>query len=184
MSIDALKSTIQAGDGLARPNKFHIELPTVAGSDLTARELNLLCRSATLPSKQIATLERRIGMEFEKMGYGYVIDDVNVSFLLLNDYKVKTYFDQWRGLIINEEAQTVGYKNDYQKRVVIHQLKDNPDQPGNYISVYAVELIDAFPVTVNAVEFNNDADAFLELSVSFAYTNWRTIRSSQQNWTL
>lgn len=205
MSVDAIKSTVSAGGGLARPNKFHVELPTIPGSDLSTRDLNLLCRTASLPSKQISTLIRQVGMENEKMGYGYVVDDVNVSFLLLNDYKVKRYFDQWRKLIVDEEAQTVGYKDTYQRRVVIHQLKVSAGETdrsfiradngittqtvgrpffGENESVYSVELINAFPVTVNAIEFNSDADAFLELSVSFAYTNWREIDTGQKFWNL
>ena len=94
MSINALKSLVTASGGLARPNKFAIELPTIPGSPLTNRDLNILCRTATMPTKQVATIERRIAMETEKIGYGYVTDDANFSFLMLNDYKIKRYFDE------------------------------------------------------------------------------------------
>ena len=86
MSINAFKSLVTASGGFARPNKFVIELPTIPGSTLTNRDLNILCRTATMPAKQISTIERRIGMETEKVGYGYVTDDTTFSFLLLYSF--------------------------------------------------------------------------------------------------
>ena len=206
MSINTIKSLITSGGGLARPNKFNIELPSIPGNSMSARDLSVLCRSASLPSKQISTDERRIGMTTEKIAYGYIVDDVSINFLVLNDYKVKKYFEDWKDLIIDEETHTVGYKTDYQKRVVIHQLgtsvpsitaslgaKVGPISKnlGSFAyapfpqvqvttPVYSVELINAYPITTNAIEFNNDADAFLEMDVQFAYTSWRVIQSSQQ----
>ena len=205
MSIDTIKSLVTSGGGLARPNRFHVELPSIPGNSMNTRDLSDLCRTATIPSKQITTDERKIGMTTEKIAYGYLVDDVNINFLVLNDYKVKRYFDDWKGLIIDEETHTVGYKTDYQKRVVIHQLatavpsitaglglKVGPlskkisrsfapfPQVQITTPVYSVELINAYPITVQALEFNNEPDGILEMSVQFAYTNWRVIKSSQR----
>lgn len=205
MSINAFKSLVTASGGFARPNKFAIELPTIPGSTLTNRDLNILCRTAVLPAKQVSTIERRIGMENEKIGYGYVTDDVTFSFLMLNDYKVKRYFDAWRKLIIDEEAQTVGYKSDYQQKIVIHQLGTQVPSIGASLGLkvgpisktvtksfapfpqiqitkptYSVELINAFPITTAEVAFANELDGLIEMTVQVAYTNWREIESSQQ----
>ena len=209
MSVDVIKSAVTAGGGLARPNNFHIELPSLPGANSAL--LNTLCRTASMPAKQISTLERSIGMKTEKIAYGYVTDDVNLSFLLTNDYSVKEYFDFWKSLIIDEDSHTAGYKNNYQKPVKIHQLANTVPQISAALNVvagpisanfsksigfplngrinvvrtvYSVELIDAFPLSVSAVEFNNEADAFLELSVQMAYTTWRRIESSQPTWSL
>jgi len=206
MSINVLKSTISGAGGLAKPNKFHVELPSIPGNPLTSRDLSILCRTASLPAKQIATHERRIGMESEKIAYGYVVDDINISFLILNDYRVKKYFDAWRALTINETAQTANYKDDYKKSVKIHQLAvatpalslSSLGIPPSPITrnitrsfapfpqvqiqtpVYSVELLEAFPITTSATEFTQEPDGFLEMSVQFAYTNWREIQSSQK----
>ena len=205
MSINVLKSMVSNAGGLAKPNKFHVELPAIPGSPITSRDLSILCRTASLPSKQVATHERRIGMETEKIAYGYVVDDVNISFLVLNDYRVKRYFDAWRALTINETAQTANYKDDYKRSVKIHQLavavpslsaslgvqagpisksvsRSFAPFPQIQIQkpVYSVELLEAFPITTTATEFVQEPDGFLEMSVQFAYTNWRAIESSQQ----
>ena len=121
-SIDNLKSKIQQRGGLARPNRFLVELPSIAG--VSTEEMNILCRSARLPGKQILTADRRIGMEFEKIAYGYAVEDVTMSFLMLKDYSIKKYFDAWRDSTIDEDRHTARYKKSYQKKIVIHQLEE------------------------------------------------------------
>jgi len=206
-TVDELKAIASSKLGFARTNNFLVELPPLGGSILSgfipsipgvtadsqpgARELNILCKNATLPGKQILTHDRRIGMRFEKVAYGYAVGDINLTFYLLNDYGVMNYFDKWRSTILNEQDLTVGYKNDYAKPVRIHQLRKpqigfqqnvgpisvNIGAGGG--SVYSVELEKAFPTTIGQIDLSNDLDGLIELSVSFSYTNWRRIRPSQ-----
>ena len=186
-SIEQLKSEISRGGGLARPNQFLVQLPSAE-----SRALNILCTRASLPGKQILTHDRRINMQFEKVAYTFGVDDVSLSFLLTNDYSAKVYFDNWRKKIINEETLTVNYKTEYQESVRIHQLK-RPIAPSinrgggsNRLdvniredTVYSVELIDAFPTTLQAIEFTNELDAIAEFTVQLSYTNFRVIESPQ-----
>ena len=117
-SIEDLKSQISSRGGLARPNQFMVELPSG-----DSRAVNVLCTRVNLPGKQIITHDRRINMEFEKIAYGYAVDDVSMTFLLTNDYVIKEFFNNWRSTILNEETMEVGYKVDYQHTIRIHQLK-------------------------------------------------------------
>ena len=186
-SIEQLKSEISRGGGLARPNQFLVQLPSA-----DSRALNILCTRASLPGKQIQIHERRINMKFEKVAYGFAVDDVSLSFLLTNDYSAKVYFDNWRKKILNEETLTVNYKTEYQESVRIHQLK-RPIAPSinrgggsNSLdiniredTVYSVELIDAFPTTLQAIEFTNELDAIAEFTVQLSYTNFRVIERPQ-----
>ena len=144
-----------------------------------------------MPGKQILTNDRRIGMEFQKVAYGYAVDDVTMTFYLMNDYGVKDYFDSWRSTILDEEGQESNYKNEYAKTVTIHQLRQplkgfskqvgpirfNAGLGGG--SVYSVNLIEAFPIATSAIELNNDLDGLVQLQVTFAYTNWKRARGGQ-----
>lgn len=164
-----------------------------------SRELNTLCKGASLPGKQILTTDRRIGMTNERVAYGYAVADLNLTFNMLNDYSVKNYFDEWLDLIIQDGwgpdgkkvSQIVRYKDSYALPVKIHQLRKpqvgfsanlgpitaNVGFGGG--SVYSVELFEAFPTTVNEITFSNDLDGIVELSVSLTFTNWKRIRPSQ-----
>ena len=196
-SVDELKALANTKLGFARNNRFLVTLPSFGGGGLfgfftegaSPRELNILCSNATLPAKQILTSERRIGMEFQKIAYGYAVDDVSMTFYLMNDYGVKEYFDSWRKVIVDEDAMTSGYKNEYARTVTIHQLRQplagfskqvGPIRFSGGIgggTVYSVDLLEAFPIASSAVELSNDLDGLVQFSVTFAYTNWR--RSSR-----
>ena len=207
-SVDKIKSMVAQRGGIARPNNFLVELPTLAG--ISTRDLNILCRTATLPGKQILTHDRRFGMQFEKIAYGYAVDDITLSFLMTNDYSARRYFDAWRELVIDETGQTAGYKKDYAKRVVIHQLANSipslflsggvqigPVNVGGSFaignsldgrvdittSVYSCELIDAFPTTIGQIDFNNEQDGLIEMSVQLSYKNWKVVPAGQKQFT-
>ena len=206
-SIEDIKALANTKLGFARPNKFLVTMPTVGvgggllagligafsggGGGASPRELNILCYNATMPAKQILTNDRRIGMEFQKIAYGYAVDDVSMTFYLMNDYGIKDYFDSWRSTILDEVGQASNYKNEYAKTVTIHQLRQplkgfskqlgpirfNAGIGGG--SVYSVDLLEAFPISSSAIELNNDLDGLVQLTVTFAYTNWRRTRGVQ-----
>ena len=112
-----------------------------------------------------------------------------------------------KNLILNEDAQTVNYKDEYQKRIVIHQLANSIPQvfgsasisvgpltagisrgfgfsAGGRIdistTVYSCELINAFPTTIGEIAFNNDQDSFIEMTVQMSYTNWKVLPAGQK----
>jgi len=206
-SIEDIKALMNTKLGFARANKFLVTLPTVGvgggllngiigafsgmGGGASPRELNILCSNATMPAKQVLTNDRRIGMEFQKVAYGYAVDDVSMTFYLMNDYGIKDYFDSWRSTILDEFGQASNYKNEYAKTVTIHQLRQplkgfskqvgpirfNAGLGGG--SVYSVDLLDAFPIASSAVELNNELDGLVQLTVTFAYTNWRRASGGQ-----
>lgn len=211
-SIEDLKALANTKLGFARANRFLVTLPSIGagggllggivgivsqaagtgtGGGASPRELNILCSNATMPAKQVLTNDRRIGMEYQKMAYGYAVDDVSMTFYLMNDYGVKDYFDSWRQTIINEDDMSTNYKNEYAKTVTIHQLRQplagfskqvgpirfNAGLGGG--TVYSVDLRKAFPIATSAVELNNELDGLVQLTVTLAYTNWERSKSSQ-----
>lgn len=198
-SVDTLKSLASAKLGFARQNSFLVQLPTLFGANsllsriatLGGNELNILCASASLPGKQILTADRRIGTEFQKVAYGYAVDDVSMTFYALNDYGVRKYFDNWMETTVQQDEHTVAYKSDYQKDVRIHQLRKpiinkNIDVGPVDINiglgqgtVYSVLLENAFPTTMGAIELNNELDGLVQIQVQLSYTKWKAINDPQ-----
>jgi len=185
MSVDVLKSIIGKRNGIARLNRFTVELPRIAGTTITLDETTVLCKTVSIPGKGIATHDRRIMTENEKIGYGYIVQEVPMTFLLLNDYGMRDYFDKWMNSIVNQENHEVSYKTEYQKNIKIHQLR-TPIEADRFAffgtneinrsnKIYSVELENAFPTTLNSIDFSNDPDVIGEVSVSMAYTKWRRI---------
>ena len=104
--IDKLKSIIAKKGGLAKANRFNVMFTPPSGSLLNLnlqgaiasaisgnfsaknlvndpRDISLLCDSVSIPGKQISTLDVQTVKQLVKVPYGYLTDDVSLSFLLM-----------------------------------------------------------------------------------------------------
>ena len=184
MSIDVMKGLISGGGGLARNNLFRVILPSFNDNNISADELNLLCSRASLPFKQISTRERMIGPKPMKLPYAITTEDTNMTFLVMNDYKIKKYFDAWQNRIINNDTYEVSYLNDYARDIQIDQLKqgykgdvNGADSIPSENIIYSCKLLDAYPTTLSQIDFTNDLNGIVEVSVSFSYRKWEVIEN-------
>ena len=124
--IDDFKSQVGKGGGFAMGNLFKIFLPPLKGD---AREMNLLCKAASLPGRQITSIEKPMGLQVTKIAYGYAVEDITLTFHCLNDMKVREYFETWQNLAINQETLEVGYFNEYTHPVIIQHIKKGTSFP-------------------------------------------------------
>lgn len=196
-SIDGFKGLIGSKRGPARTNLFQVVLPSFDGA--TASNLNMLCRDIVLPGRQLATYDKEVGTKREKVVYGEVHDDVAMTFLVLNDYGVKKYFESWQKLAYDIENYQIGYKANYVRQVQISQLNKGTAFPlynkyfnfGNFgpvnlgidldidlrgrdTVIYTCTLEDAWPVSIDQIQLNNELDGLIELRVQLAYTKWKS----------
>jgi len=119
--IEDLKGLVSKGSGIAKGNIYRVFLPSMPGA--TSREINLLCSNVNLPGRQIMTQERKIGTIMQKVAYDQAYDDVNMTFLLLNDYGIKNYFESWQALALDPNTLEPNYHSEYTFDVKIQQLK-------------------------------------------------------------
>ena len=118
--IDDFKSQVGASGGFAMGNMFKVFLPPLTGN---MREMNLLCKAASMPGRQITSTEKQIGLQTSKVAYGYAVEDVTLTFHVMNDYKVRRYFETWQKLAVNDDTGEIGYYNDYTHPVVIQAIR-------------------------------------------------------------
>ena len=200
VSIDTLKSTINRRGGIARGNRFGVYIthpskgmnsllnfnPATLISNLISgqgvnigdfiqdpRDMFLLCQSCTMPGKRILTTEATHNHHNTKKPYSAATDEVTMTFLLTNDYYIKKYFDMWQEMIIDTSSHhyKAFYKNDYSTNVTIQQLSASNDVvPG-----YTIELMNAYPIQVGAVELNEGSEGLLELSITWEYDNFKSV---------
>jgi len=119
-SIEILKSEISKGNGPAQRNLYSVELPTdwwnVPGSTL-----NYLCTAAIMPGRSITTHERRTDMVVRQVAYGFAVEPVTLTFKVLNDSKIRAYWENWQRNILG--GYEISYFNDYVREIKINQLK-------------------------------------------------------------
>jgi hypothetical protein len=80
--------------------------------------------------------------------------------------ETKIFFDTWQEFINPTYSFNFTYKLDYVTNVVINQYDVH-----NKVT-YSINLIDAYPISVNQLDLDWSADGHHKLTVVFAYSYW------------
>jgi len=138
-----------------------------------SRNLALQCEAAELPGKTLTTADVKIYGPTFKVPYQTQYSDTSLTFLCTNEFYERKLFDRWMEAIHPSDTNNLrfpkGDKTRYMTNIKIIQYDDFIKQ------IYAVELIDAFPIGVAPQSLSWADDGFHRLVISFAYQKYRTI---------
>jgi len=189
-NIDTLKASIAAKGGVARTNRFNViftppkqsllnlnpevlvgqlasgDTPSVRSLLNDPRDISLLCESTSIPGRSISSADYIADKQSNKFPNTLIDSEIEMTWILTNDYYMKTMFDGWLSSIIDMDTYTLGYKDDFSTDVIIQQL--NADN----IPVYGVKLEKAFPISVNQIDLSQAENEVAKISVTWAYDKY------------
>ena len=138
-----------------------------------SRYLALQCETAELPGRTLATADVKVYGPTFKVPYQSQYNDINLGFLCTNEFYERKLFDRWIEAIHPSDTNNLRFPKDdktrYMTNIKIIQYDEFIRQ------IYAVELIDAFPVGVSSQQLSWSEDNFHRVSVHFAYQKYRVI---------
>jgi hypothetical protein len=167
-SISDFKSSFSTE--LARASRFDVFIPIPLGLTQlikTSRNLHFRCHAAQLPSRTFATTQQKIYGPVEDYPYQNTYNDSVLTFMVSDDMSEKIFFDSWMDLINPLYTYNFKYKGDYAVPVTVNQYNVS-----NELS-YSINLIDAYPVSVNQLDLEWNSQERHQLVVAFKYTYWR-----------
>lgn len=146
---------------------------SVSANPSISRYLSLQCETAELPGKQIITADEKIYGPTVKVPYQTQYSEMTLTFLCTNDFYERKLFDRWLECIMPTDTNNLrfgkGENTRYMSNIKIIQYDDFIKQ------IYAVELIDAFPISIAAQPLSWGEDGFHRVSVQFTYSYYKTI---------
>ena len=144
-----------------------------------SRYLGLQCETSELPGKTLVTADAKVYGPTYKVPYQTQYNETTFTFLCTNDFYERKLFDRWLEAIMPTDTNNLRFAKDddtrYMSNIQVIQYDDFVKQ------IYAVELIDAFPIGVSAQPLNWAEDGFHRVSVQFTYQKFRTIYDSRIN---
>jgi hypothetical protein len=167
-TVDQLRAVISKSQGVARANRYRVFFTNGRGEDL-----NILCDSVSIPGRQIITQDFFTDMKGIKTPYGFVNEEVSISFLLGNDWYAWNYLKAWQNSTINQidslrGAYTVNFRDQYARQLIIQHLDENNNVRKT------VTLINAFPTGLTSMELSNASEnTALRCTAVFSYDNWQ-----------
>lgn len=196
-TVEELKAIVTNGRGLARTNLYYVHLPSIQRG-VSSYEYGVLCTSVSLPSRQLSTVQREIGIVKQDVAYGFVNPSVNMTFRVLNDQGAREYFEAWQRFAVSryddvEGRYTAAYPDDYCKKIEIFQLEKGVSYPvynkdvslgpinlsfdldiGTQLEKnYRWTLDRAFPINVTNETFTDaSSNEISQFTVEFSYHYW------------
>jgi hypothetical protein len=150
---------------------------TRSANPSVSRYLALQCESAELPGRTLETADARIYGPSFKVPYRMQYTDTNLTFLCTNEFYERKLFERWMDSIIPSDTNNPRFPKSnatrYLTNIRIIQYDDFVRQ------IYAVELMDAFPIGIAPQPLSWAEEGFHRLSVSFSYQKYRTIFEGQ-----
>jgi hypothetical protein len=138
-----------------------------------SRYLALQCEAAELPGRTLETADARVYGPSFKIPYRMQYTDTSLTFICTNDFYERKLFDKWMESIIPSDTNNPRFPKSnssrYMTNIRVIQYDDVVRQ------IFAVELIDAFPVGIAPQTLSWSDDGFHRLSISFAYQRYRPI---------
>ena len=166
-SVSGFVSRI-SGKGLAKTNRFRVIFvtPPITGNADDYRQISLNCEAAELPGRDLTTSDARIYGPTFKMPYMSNYNDVSFTFLCDASLVEKRVFDEWISAINPQNTFDFEYRESYVSRVVIEQLTEDE------VTAYSCELVEAYPIQVNAMPVSWGDDNFQRVTVTMTYRYW------------
>ena len=138
-----------------------------------SRYLALQCETAELPGRTIQAQDVKIYGPTFKVPFQTQFEPTTLTFICTNEFYERKLFDNWLNCIMpldtNNLRYSKGTETRYLTNIKIVQYDDFIKQ------IYAVELMDAFPIGVATQPLSWGEDGFHRVSIQFAYQKTRVL---------
>lgn len=158
----------------ARTDKFevHFSIPPLVAGTMSNRDLALTAENSELPGRDLQMIEYRHHAFIQRIPQMNLYGQAGFTFICTGKFHEKKLFDRWLDSMVPVQTGLVAYpwdssgNHNYDTTITVHQF----DNAGKRI--YSVDLIDAVPTSVAALNQSWDNDAIHRLQVTFAFKNW------------
>lgn len=153
-------------------SKVGLSEVTTATNPSISRYLALQCENASLPGKTLFTHDAKVYGPSYKIPYQTQYEPITLTFLCTNEFQERKLFDRWLEAIMPTDTHNMRYQKGetkYTTDIKIIQYDDFIRQ------IYAVELVDAFPISISPQSLHWGEEGFHRMSVTFAYYKYKTI---------
>lgn len=140
----------------------------ILGGGGPARQVEFLCKGASLPASNIGVIEVPFRGRQLKVPGDRTFTEWSLTIINDTDFQIRNAFEQWMDLI-NSHVQNIGPSGllQVQQNWTVEQL----DRSGSILKTY--EINSCFPTEVSAIDLSFDSsDSIEEYTVTMQYQYW------------
>ena len=144
------------------------------------RRVRAFCSAITMPDRDIVMKEVKHNGPARKVAYDFKSQDITATFYADKFLRERTYFELWQKSAVSTANFNYNFYNDYVTNLNIYQLGQYASKQERDDVTYGVQLIDAFPKNISAVEYSADSNEVQTFSVTFTFRYWVNYFLDQQ----
>jgi hypothetical protein len=154
---------------------------SISANPTMSRYLTLQCETAEIPGKTLLTAEAKVYGPTYKVPYQTQYNDMSMTFLCTNEFYERKLFDKWIESIMPSDTNNLRFPKGESSRYLTNIKVLQYD---NFIrQIYAVELMDAFPIGISSQPLSWAEEGFHRVTVQFAYQKYRVLYDGNYNLT-
>ena len=171
--LDITNTVAEAAGGLFKKAEDFDD--SITTSVEATRFLALQCEATELPGKAFTTSDAKVYGPTFKVPNQVAYSDISLTFICTNEFNERKLFDVWMESIMSPVTNNFRFPKakdgggNYLTQMKVIQYDDFVKQ------IYAVDLIDAYPIGITAQPVSWGEDGIHRLTVQFSYQKYRTI---------
>src|SRR5210317_111037 len=161
---------------------FPSQTDLLAVQQANGRRVRAFCSAIEMPDREIVVKEVRHGNKpARKIAYDFKSGNISATFYADKFMRERSYFELWQKSAVSTSTSfNVNYYDNYVTNLNIFQLGQYAAKQERDDVTYGVQLIDAFPKTISAVDYSAEANAVQTFSVTFTFRYWVNYFLDQQ----
>ena len=144
------------------------------------RRVRAFCSAITMPDRDIVMKDVKHNGPARKVAYDFKSQDITATFYADKFLRERTYFELWQKSAVSTTNFNYNYYNDYVTNLNIFQLGQYAAKQERDDVTYGVQLIDAFPKSISAVEYDAGTNEVQTFTVTFTFRYWVNYFLDQQ----
>ena len=156
-------------DGLARSNRFSVNITFPVDIGTPANKILIFCDAVSMPGMNLTTSQAKTYGEQREFPYEVLFDNVTFTFYVDTNLAVKNAFEKWMASIRNPQTRTFNYYSNYVTDIDIYVHNVASDEE----VVHSVTLHEAYPKTLTPIQMDYSSKDVMKYSVSMNY-KWYT----------
>ena len=161
--------------GPQRSHKFIVEVtpPTSLNSSVNYSTIEFLAMGASIPARTLATTSHRYGGQYAlEVPYETTYENVALKFMNTNDWKPRTFWNDWFNHIQNMTTYNIQYYKKLIGTVKISVFDDEAAAPSPGLERFKVTLHEAWPKTISNMDLGWESSEISTFDVDMQYSWW------------
>jgi len=159
---------------------FATESDNIHTQVTNGRRVRAFCSAIAMPDREIVMKEVKHNGPARKVAYDFKSQDITATFYADKFLRERTYFELWQKSAVSTTNFNYNYYNDYVTNLNIFQLGQYAAKQERDDVTYGVQLINAFPKSISAVEYDAGTNEVQTFTVTFTFRYWVNYFLDQQ----